>query len=456
MTSDRRAAYRAFVADNAARQGADGYLFEAPRCRFALEPSDELVAPPGLRLRREAEAAIVELEGGGRLPISGIGFDKVRAVFSALPCRYSRLVLELGPQCDSFVEQAFSRVLFAPAAVAALEIDLPGLEIVRFPGSPYEIVRPYWRNSVAVRRRIEARGVPDDQAGLRELLLELHELMLLGESESEGRSSFYLPASVLGRKRPTPGSFYEAPTGLERRGSETILTGGARVSAPLLGGSPYWQLLAESVSDPEALAPERELTEAGVSLGQLVRARAEQEAQARPWFLPPRPLLDAHFEGLLEALRRSHSARHDADLLAALATFHHRFVRVHPLPSANQSLSMSFVNAVLRRRFGAGIPHLLLDQLALRFDSGAYRKLFSRAVRAWCVPFPNPGERMRQLSRMTKMLNQLVSDIGSAPSLIEARALLPSLPYAADLALLKDGESQTDAPRAGDEQNRIG
>ena len=152
MTSDRRAAYRAFVADNAARQGADGYLFEAPRCRFALEPSDELVAPPGLRLRREGEAAIVELEGGGRLPISGIGFDKVRAVFSALPCRYSRLVLELGPQCDSFVEQAFSRVLFAPAAVAALEIDLPGLEIVRFPGSPYEIVRPYWRNSVAVRR----------------------------------------------------------------------------------------------------------------------------------------------------------------------------------------------------------------------------------------------------------------------------------------------------------------
>lgn len=456
MTSDRSAAYRAFVTDNAARQDADGYLFDTPRCRFALEPSDELVAPPGVRLRNEADTTIVELESGASLPIRGVGFDKVRAVFAALPCRYSRLVLELGPQCDSFIEQAFSRVLFAPAAVAALELELPGLEIVRFPGSPYEIVRPYWRNSAAVRRRIEARGLPGDHAQLRELLRELHELMLLGEPESGGRSSFYLPASLLGRKRPAPGSFYEVPTGLERRGSDTILTGGARVSAPLLGGALYWQLLAESVSDPDALSPERELTDGGVSLGQLMHARAERETQSRPWFLPPRPLQDAHFEGLLEPLRRARAARNDGELFAALATFHHRFVRVHPLPSANQSLSMSFVNAALRRRFGAGIPHLLLDQLALRFDSVAYRKLFARAVRAWCVPFPSPGERMRQLSRMTKMLNQLVVDVASAASLIEARALLPSLPYAVELALLKDGDSDGDAPRAGDEQNRIG
>jgi hypothetical protein len=61
---------------------------------------------------------------------------------------------------------------------------------------------------------------------------------------------------------------------------------------------------------------------------------------------------------------------------------------------------------------------------------------------------------MRQLSRMTKMLNQLVSDVGTAPSLIEARALLPSLPYAAELGLLNDGDN--DARRAGDAQKRIG
>ncbi len=436
MTVSRQAAYRAFVEDSALRDAGDGYLFDTPRCRFTLEPGDELVAAPGATLSRTAEGALIELASGGRLPIVGVGFDKLRAVFAALPCRYSRLVVELGAQSDSFVEQAFSRVLFAPAAVAQLEVELPGLEIVRFPGSPYEIVRAYWRNSVAVRHRIDASGVPADQAALRALLLELHELMLLGEQSEGGRSSFYLPASLLGRKRPEPGTFYEAPTGVERRGAETILAGGARGRVPLLGGPLYWQLLAESVSDPDALAAARELRDGEVPLGAVVEARAEHEAQARPWFLPPRPLQAAHFEGLLDAWRRANRAGEDAELFAALADFHHRFVRVHPLPSANQSLSMSFVNAALRRRFGAGIPHLLLDQLALRFDAAAYRKLFSRAVRAWCVPFPSPGERMRQLSRMTKMLNQLVSDLGGAPSLIEARALLPSSSYAAALALL--------------------
>lgn len=436
MSSERHAAYRAFVEDSALKDAADGYLFDTPRCRFALEPSDELVAPPGTRIVRAGDEAVVELKSGGRLTIAGIGFEAVRAVFAALPCRYSRLVLELGQKCQSFIDQAFSRVLFAPAAVAQLEVDQPGAELVRFPGSPYEIVRAYWKNSVAVRRRIESAGVPETQADLRALLLELHELMLLGEPDAGGRSSFYLPASALGRKRPTPGSFYEAATGMERRGAETLLTSGARVSVPLLGGLHYWQLLAESVSDPEALADEHELSEDGVALGRRVQARAEHEAQSRPWFLPPRPLTDAHFEKLLESLRRADGADDPRELSAALAEFHQRFVRIHPLPSANQSLSMSFVNAALRRRFKVGIPHLLLDQLALRFSPAAYRQLFSRAVRAWCVPFPNPGERMRHLTRMTKMLNQLVSDVGEAPSLIEARALLPSLSYAAELALL--------------------
>ncbi len=441
MSSDRAAAYRAFVRDSASRDAGDGYLFDTPRCRFALEPSDELVAAPGARVVPAGAGAVIELKSGGRLPIAGIGFEKVRAAFAALPCRYSRLVVELGPECESFVAQAFSRVVFAPAAVAELEVTLPGAEIVRFPGSPYEIVREYWRNSGAVRGRIEAHGVPESPSELRELLLQLHELMLLGEPNTGARSSFYLPASALGRKRPVPGRFYEEATGVERRGAETILTSGARVSVPLLGGALYWQLLAESVSDLEALAPERELIEADLALGRLVQARAEQEPQARAWFLPPRPLLDAHFEGLLAELRRADDASarsDDAGLLAALGLFHHRFVRVHPLPSANQSLSMGFVIAALRRRFGAGIPHLLLDQLALRFSGAAYRELFSRAVRAWCVPFPNPGERMRQLAHRTKMLNQLVSSLQEAPSAIEARALLPRMSYAAELALLSD------------------
>lgn len=438
MSSERLAAYRAFVEASAAETKDDGYLFDTPRCRFELEPSDELVAAPGARLAREGERTLVQLPSGAALPIVGIEPERLRATWAALPCRYSRVALELGPATRSFVEQCFSRVLFAPAAVAELEVELPALEIVRFPGSPYEVVRSYWRNCIAVRRRLEERGLPRDTSELRRLLLELHELMLLGE-DGGGRSSFYLPASLLGRKRPVPGRFYEVPSELERRGAETILTRGARVSAPLLGGLHYWQLLAESVDDIGALADERELTEAGAPVGRIVRARAEQETRERPWFLPPRPLTDANFAALLSALTEAHAAEAARDLkgvLAALGSFHYRFVRLHPLPSANQSLSMSFVSSLLRRVLGVGIPHLLLDQMALRFEERAYRKLFARAARAWCAPLPSPSERMQQLARMTKMLNGLVHSLNEAPSLLEARALLPSMSYAAELALL--------------------
>jgi hypothetical protein len=280
--------------------------------------------------------------------------------------------------------------------------------------------------------------------------------MLVGEGDADARSSFYLPASLLGRKRPEPGRFYEVATGVDRRGSEAILTSGARVSVPLLGGVHYWELLSESVSDAAALG-ERQLAEGGVPLGEVLRARSAEESQARPWFLPPRPLRSEHFDGLLAALRQARAAEDARDVpaaLRALGAFHYRFVRVHPLPSANQSLSMSFVNAALQRLFGVGIPHLLLDQLALRFELSAYQKLFMRAARTWAAPWPNVTERMRHLLRMTKMLNELVSALAGAASLIEARALLPSMSYAAELGLLTD--SDNDAPRADDGPSRIG
>jgi len=87
-------------------------------------------------------------------------------------------------------------------------------------------------------------------------------------------------------------------------------------------------------------------------------------------------------------------------------------------------LSMSFVNAVLRRVVGAGIPHLLLDQLALRFSLPAYQRLFARAVRAYCAPWPNAAERMRHLVLLRNELHRFVSLLGNSASLIEARALL--------------------------------
>ncbi len=435
LAEDRHDAYRRFVEAAVGTPDRDGYLFDAPRCRFKPEPRDELVMAPGAELVRAAQGIAVQLPGGASLPLVGFEPGQLRAAFAQLPCSYSRLTSQLGNQTEALIEQAFSRVLFAPKAVAELATELPAVELVRFPGSPYEIVRSYWRNSCHVRRRLLEYGVPSDAAGFCALLLELHELLLLGGGNAEGRSSFYLPASLLGRKRPSPGSFYEVPSGMERRGAETILTSGARVSVPLLGGANYWQLLAESVDDAGALLDERRLEVDSLDLGQVVRARADDETESRPWFLPPRPLLTAHFEALLADLHAAHAAEAAADLpaaLAALGAFHYRFVRLHALPSGNQSLSMSFVNAALRRLLGSGIPHLLLDQLALRFELPAYQRLFARAARVWSAwsaggagaERVTASERLRNLMRMRAELNDFVSALGSSMTLLEARGRL--------------------------------
>ena len=272
MTGERVEQYRHFVEHSPERD--DGYLFDEPKLRFLPEPGDELVATPQ--------------------PLEVVGIERglVKAAFDALrsgPCSHGRLLVVLGPHLPAFLEQTFGRVVFAPGAVAALEVELPSLEIVRFPGSPYEVVRAYWRNMIAVRRRIEQARAPNDARELRTLLLQLHELVLLGEADAAARSSFYLPASLLGRKRPAPGTFHEAASHIETRGDEVIITSGARVSVPLLGGPHYWQLLAESASDVEAVATARQVELDGLALGRVVQARAESEAHSRPWFLPPRP-----------------------------------------------------------------------------------------------------------------------------------------------------------------------
>jgi hypothetical protein len=420
MSGDRFEQYRLFV--ESAPENDDGYLFDRPQTRFWPEPSDELVAAP-VRLKRADGLVRVEL-AGGELALSGLDFAAVEAAFQALPCSLARLGIALGPHASSFIEQTFAKVVFAPGAVAELEVELPALEIVRFPGSPYEVVRAYWRNMLAVRRRLEVVGLPADARELCALLIELHQLALTGGRGASERSSFYLPASRLGRKRPEPGS---------------LLTSAARVSVPLLGGQHYWQLLAESVSDEAALNAERRVAVDGLELGHLAPGRDEDETETRPWFHPPRPLQDAHFEALATRLAGIGAARERGEtpaLLSALASFHYHFVRIHPLPSANQSLSMSFVNAVLHHAQGIGIPHHLLDQLALRFDEPAYQQLFARAVAAWSVPVASAAERMRQLLRMRGDLNAFISELSQTPTLLEARALLPDSPEGRRLALL--------------------
>lgn len=436
MTSSLEERYLDFVAS--APPSRDGYLFDTPRCRFWPEPSDELVLVPGARARQTAGGVVVQV-GAAELPLVGLPLALVERALSLFPCRYARLALELGPSVDAFIEQTFSRCVLAPTAVAELELAQPACEIVRFPGSPYEVVRAYWRNVSAVRRELSSLAAPPPSGGeLRELLSALHRLLLLG-SETEGRRSYYLPASALARKRTKPGELYEQPSTFERRGHVVLLTGGARVSAPLLGGALYWQLLAESVEDLGALEPERQLLVDSDDLGMVVTGRAQDEDQDRPWFLPPRPLTERHWLALCAAWQSASERARAGDaagLLSALATFHYRFVRAHPLPSGNQSIAMSVVNHLLSPVLGIGVPHLLLDQLALRFELQAYIRLFERAARAWCRPWPSATERVRSLVRMRAELNELVTLVGEKASSLEARALLADQVDKAALALL--------------------
>ena len=294
MTFERHDAYRAFVRASDATPADDGYLFDTPRCRFVPEPSDELVAAPGARVVRRDAGVFVELPGGASLQIHGLDFQMLRSTFARLPCRYSRLALELGPPAASFVEQAFSRVLFAPSAVAELELALPALEIVRFPGSPYEIVRSYWRNAAAVRRCIDERcacgtraqraAPPDARADAgRSRAVRTAELVLPPASQLGRRAEL----AVLRRGQMASSAWSERDLRAERAcvavtgGTTTGAASKAQRRAPFRGAE----------SPPEGVPPQ------GAACGSAKRS-------ARPWLLPPRPATRRPCEGLVRGAQR--------------------------------------------------------------------------------------------------------------------------------------------------------
>src|SRR5262249_54550450 len=160
--------------------------------------ADVLVALPGVAVRTTASG--VELHGGPLphgIPLPNVAADAARRFFTLLDgevtleraCRAAPLD---APARAALLSATFGLALFAPHGVTALEREVSGVDIVRFPGAPYEIERTYWENMAAVRRR-SARleeALADPAAALRELSA-LHVVALLGES---GRN-FYRPAS---------------------------------------------------------------------------------------------------------------------------------------------------------------------------------------------------------------------------------------------------------------------
>jgi hypothetical protein len=295
------------------------------------------------------------------------------------------------PALERVVAQALGLLVFAPGALAALEAELSGTEIVRFPGVPYEIERAYWENMIDVRKHALAT-LGELESEPLEWLRRLHVLSLLGTD----LANFYRPASRITEGGVQPGAIYTTPVHV-KRGERALLLGGPRVGVGFVGGEAYHRLLAERAGDPECLLAARAIESDGLSWGEVVTGRAAGDSRDAAWFLPPRPLLPAHFDALFEAYRDALGAYDAGDAKQGtreLSRFHYRFVRMHPFRCANQSLSMNLVNLALSRTRGAGMPHLLLDQLALRFTLPAYERVFALAVEQYAIA-GTPLERWR-------------------------------------------------------------
>jgi hypothetical protein len=429
------------------REPSESYLFEAPRVRFTLSETDLVVAergigvsvtPSGLRLTTPRAASEVAVEGLGpseratieRLLLQLDGQAPIGALRARLDAPAERVL-------DALLAAAFGKLIFAPLAVMSAERAISGIEITRFPGSPYEVARPYWKNMGAVRAAADLlfASVDDDQAFVRELR-KLHVVLLMGAD----LQSYYQPASPISSGRAAPGRFMLTPAELIDCPDGALFVSGPRVAAVPLGGAFYHALLARSLGEPEA-APHGGVDRAELDWGRLVHARAPTDPAPAPWYCPPRPLHTEHLRTLRGSLGVAARAARAADRSAcvtALAAFHQDFVRLHPFHCGNQSLAMNLVNGVLNQALGAGMPHLILDHLAFRLSPGAYARVFRRAVDAYVDPGASVAARYLRLASNRTRTFELVRQLGAASTLEEALALTQADATTARLLLLTD------------------
>jgi hypothetical protein len=418
---------------------SDEYLFAEARPRFAANERDVLMKPGDLGVVAVAHG--VELRsatlGGGKLvpQLSGAAAERVLAAIDG-----SRTVAEVAvavgadrPAFERVLAKAVGSVLFVPTAVAQLEARVSGTELVRFVGTPYEIVRSYWENMADVRGAAQASWrEPDAAETFTRWLRRLHVVALLGRSLQR----FYRPASKIAASKVHPGALYETATRYERKEGRTLLVAGPRIGVNLVGGARYHELVC--AHDTAALAPERRIVDDdGLSWGEVVTGRGPEDSADAAWFCPPRPIEPAHWQKLFSAFAAARASTPSAARATPreLARFHYRFVRLHPFRCANQSLAMSIVNLVLAEAFGVGMPHLLLDQFALRLGEAAYVEVFERAVTLQAVPGPTMT-RWARLREQKLRAYALLERLKTAKSVEAARALAAAEPEAARAALI--------------------
>lgn len=441
--STRAARWTEWAAAAGAAAQSDPYYSEA-RCRFELRDDDVLRTVGDVVVGDASCGAVLSSERARfRLEVCGVDPRDASALFAAIDGDRTASEVRTRAQvtddaCRTLWARAFGTVVFAPRAISELDRRVSAAEIVRYPGSPYEIVRTYWSNMGDVAERLAAvENELDTPSGFFRTLRELHVMALAGARAD----SFYLPASPIAAKgRVRPGEFWTAPSVVEPSGGELRFASGPRVNASKIGGSAYQGLLAATLDDPEAGAPTRDFTDAtGLSWGRIVVARADGDDRAAPWFCPPRPVDGRHLEALSAAFTAARDATERGDAASTvreLAAFHQRFVRLHPFRAGNQCIAMSFVNHVLRESHGAGIPHLVLDHLALQLSPEAYARAFAIAVAGWLVASENPVERHLELIGKKGRCFDFLRKLGETTDTAAAAALVLARPDDARLTLI--------------------
>jgi hypothetical protein len=426
LSPDRAREYRAFL-DGANDGSFDPYYAEEIR-RFETRDDDVLVGPGDVSVRPAACGVLLEsARAGVSTTVCGLGVADARACFAALDG--VRTVAQVRAAAGAapgtwrvFLEGAFGKLVFAPLALAELERRVSHAEVVRFAGSPYEIVREYWENMADVRARIDAANDElADTARFTQFISELNVLCHVGVSGK----SFYRPASpVVEKERVAPGEFWRTPSVTEETSAGVRFVSGPRVGAALIGGERYQLLLARSAGDEDALAAARSVVVRGEPWGRLVTARADGDANAAPWFCPPRPYGMSHLDAIRCCMSDALAAARRSDVDGAVreaAGLHFRFIRLHPFMSGNQSVAMGLVNGVLRAAFGAGMSHLVLDHLALRLSLPAYERVFARAVQAWLVADDSAVRRALELASRRRRLFGFLEDLRNAPEAAVSR-----------------------------------
>lgn len=427
----------------ATRERPDPYYSEA-RARFEIRESDVLRSVGDVVVRpAECGASVSSERARTRFDVCGVTTREASEILGSIDgvrttseVRASARVTD--GVCRKFWERTFGTVVLAPLAISELDRRVSAAEVVRYPGSPYEIVREYWENMGDVAERVSSHGGElDTTPGFVRLLRELNVLALTG---ALGRS-FYLPASPIAvRGRVKPGELWTIDSVVESSGDELRFVSGPRVNASAIGGTAYQRLLSTALSDPEASVPARDFSDAaGLSWGRIVVARADGDERVARWFCPPRPLDGRHVDALRESYNVARRAAETGDagtVVRELATFHQRFIQLHPFRAGNQCLAMSLVNRVLRKSHGVGIPHLVLDHLALQLSSDAYARAFATAVAAWTVTDENPVERHLELIARKVRCFDFLRALGEMTNEAAAERLVRARPDDAQLAFI--------------------